>query len=294
MRGRDSHALAILRQPLTRRHLLATAPGVAASILLGSCAARNSEQQSSKRDLSRYLTFLDEEPRSADPQCISENYTVVLNVFDRLVEVDEDDKSNALMPSLAESWEESRDGLTYIFKLREGVSFSDGEPLTSTDVGFTLRRLLTHPQSCNSDIAIAIKGAKELHEGRANDLAGFMALDDYRFAIVLEHPFAAFMAGLSTPGASILSEKSTTRFGEAFGASPKATIGTGPFVLSEWRKHKEIVMDANPACWAGPPRCSGLRMRFYTEDDPLCQMYEDGEIDILDLDKLAQPDRAAA
>lgn len=45
-------------------------------------------------------------------------------------------------------------------------------------------------------------------------------------------------------------------------------------------------MKANPKCWSGPPKCDGLSMHFYAENSPLRQMFLNGELDILDLDKL--------
>lgn len=233
-----------------------------------------------------YLTFLDVEPQIVDPQLISENYTVPLNIFDRLVEVDDESDTNELKPSLAESWNVSEDGQTYTFRLRAGVTFSNGEPLTSSDVRYTLERLITHPDSCAADIAAEIRGAERLHDGLADKLEGFKELDDLTFTIELKEPYAAFLAELSTPGASILDEDTTRALGSRFGTSAETTVGTGPFLLTEWDRHQSIIMTANPTCWAGIPHCPGLHMMFYTDHDPLRAMYANGEIDILDLDKL--------
>ena len=90
----------------------------------------------------------DEEPDTVDFQCTNIHYAVALNVFDRLVETQTDGKGNTkIVPSLAESWTVSDDGLKYTFRLRKGVRFSDGQLLTASDVEYTLRRMLTHPRS---------------------------------------------------------------------------------------------------------------------------------------------------
>lgn len=258
----------------------------AACLALCSCGVTPGENAASSDRTSKYLTFLDTEPASADPQCISTNYTVPLNIFDRLVEVDEESGDNSLKPSLASSWEVSSDRLVYTFHLREGVTFSNGSPLTASDVGFTLKRLITHPDSLNRDLAMCILGAEQLRGGTADELAGFQIVDDYTFAITLERPFGPFMAGLSTPGASILDEQSTLAAGDSFGKEVGASIGTGPFVLSEWNAGKSIVLTANERWWAGAPRCQGLKMLFYSDTDSMTEMYESGQIDILDLDRL--------
>ena len=249
-----------------------------------STAASSGEARGST---GHYLSIIDSDGDTVDPQCTSGYYTVALNVFDRLVEVvTHPDGSTEIAPSLADSWEISPDGLTYTFHLHEDVRFSNGAALTAADVGFTLTRLLTHPEACNQDVAIAIQGAQALHEGRADALTGFQALGDYDFSITLERPYAAFLACLSTPGASIFDEETTLEAGERFGVDPMSTVGTGPFVFSAWRHGTEMLLDANPDCWAGPPRCAGLHIHLVSDSNVQRQMFEDGELDILDLDNM--------
>ena len=121
--------------------------------LLTACSTGSPQSNASRTqnssDITGYLKFVDDSPTVIDPQCTSEYYTVALNVFDRLVEVcvDPETGESDIAPSLAESWEISPDGLTYSFHLQEDVTFSDGSPLTASDVEFTLTRLLTHPDS---------------------------------------------------------------------------------------------------------------------------------------------------
>ena len=240
-----------------------------------------------KHDYARYLSFICEDPDTVDPQCTSNSYTIALNVFDRLMEIKtNDDGSTEIVPSLSDSWEISPDGLTYTFHLHPGVRFSNGEPLTASDVGFTLTRLLTHPKAVNQDIATAIRGAEALHSGRTDTLEGFQLIDDNTFTIELEKPFAAFLACLSTPGASILDETTVLEAGDRFGAEPAWTIGTGPFVFSQWQHGASMRLDANADCWSGPPRCEGLSIRIAPDSEVQRLMFEKGTLDILDLDNL--------
>lgn len=238
-------------------------------------------------DTGRYLRLVDESPDTVDPQCTSEYYTVALNVFDRLVEIAVDaDGATTLAPSLAQSWEISQDGLTYDFHLQEGVRFSNGEALTASDVGYTLTRLLTHPDSQNQDIATCILGAEALRSGQSDTLAGFAQHSDTAFSITLEYPYAAFLACLSTPGASILDEQTTAAAGAAFGVDPAVTVGTGPFVLTSLKKGSGMLLAANRDCWSGAPACDGLDVRFTADPESQRLMFERGELDILDLDAL--------
>ena len=245
------------------------------------------EPAAQEPDRSRYLVAIEDEPDTVDFQCTTIHYTIAQNVFDRLVEMESQcDGCMEILPSLAASWEVSDDGLVYIFHLREGVTFSNGSALTASDVGYTLTRLLTHPDSCNGDIAEMILGAERLESGEADRLEGFEALDDLNFTITLKQPYEAFLACLSMPGASILDEESTTAAGGRFGLDPAQTIGTGSFIMEEWVPGTGILLAANPNCWKGAPRCEGVNLRFVTDAETVRMMFEHGELDILNLDDL--------
>lgn len=238
-------------------------------------------------DVSGYLVAVEDEPDTVDFQCTSIHYTVAQNVFDRLVEMENAPEGGVeLLPSLARAWETSDDGLSYTFHLREGVTFSNGSPLTASDVLYTMKRLLTHPESCNRDIAEGIAGALKLESGEADRLEGFEILDDLDFTITLEQPFEAFLACLSMPGASILDEETTEAAGERFGREVEWTIGTGSFILTSWKPGVGMVLTANRNCWAGAPGCDGLDLRFMTESEAVRMLFEAGEMDVLDLDEL--------
>ncbi|MER2150718.1 MAG: ABC transporter substrate-binding protein [Candidatus Limivicinus sp.] len=259
---------------------------------LSACAGQPTDNESvlpaEAQPGERILVTVDDEPDTVDFQSTTIHYTVALNVFDRLVEtrVDSDGKVS-IVPSLAQSWVVSEDGLRYTFHLREGVKFSNGSLLTSSDVYYTFKRLLTYPTSCNRDIAESILGAKALENRETNELEGFHVLNDRDFSITLEKPFAAFLECLSMPGASIMDAETTEKVGVRFGESAYHTVGTGPFVFYSWLPKQGIVLKANPDCWAGAPQYDGIELRFVT--DPMAErmMYEDGEIDILDLDNLS-------
>ena len=236
-------------------------------------------------DTSSFLVAIEEEPDTVDFQCTSIHYTIATNVFDRLVEMRPDNDGNVtVMPSLAESWKKSEDGRTYTFHLREGVTFSNGAELTSSDVLYSFKRLLTHPDSCNQDIAEIILGASALEAGETDELEGFKVLDDLDFSITLEQPFEAFLACLSMPGASIMDENTTLEAGDLFGTDAAHTIGTGPFVLEQWKPGKGMLLVANDNCWDDAPKSAGLDLRFITDPEEIRMMFENGKLDILDLD----------
>lgn len=250
----------------------------------GTVGAR---QTNPSADDSRYLASVIDEPDTTDFQCTTIHYTIALNVFDRLVETRATQRGGiGIVPSLAESWEVSDDGRVYRFRLRDDVTFSNGSELTASDVQYTFRRMLTNPNACNQDVVSEIAGADELMSGEATDLKGFRVLGDHEFEITLQQPYAAFLAQLCMPGASILDEQSTEAAGDQFGKDPASTIGTGPFVFEEWVAGDYLKLAANPNCWQGAPRCEGVLLRFVYEPDELNKLYHDGKLDILNIDDL--------
>ncbi len=261
--------------------------GIACGAKFTEVSVTNQQNESSEPEISHFLVAVEDEPDTVDFQCTSIHYTIAQNVFNRLVEMDNDSNGDmAILPSLAKSWEVSEDGKDYTFHLQEGVTFSNGKPLTASDVQYTFERLLTHPDSCNKDIVDIIVGAKALENGEKDHLEGFRILSDQDFVITIEQPFEAFLACLSMPGASILDEETTKEAGERFGTDPQWTIGTGSFVLWKWNVHEGMLLTANPDCWMGPPKCKGLNLRFANDAREIRRMFENGEIDVLDLDEV--------
>lgn len=253
----------------------------------GSITSLSGQQAADAADTSRYLVVVDDEPDTVDFQCTSIYYVVALNVFDRLVEMQTtQDGDVKAVPALAKSWEVSGDGLVYTFHLRRGVTFSNGSELTASDVQYTFTRLLTHPDSCNQDLVMEIEGAARLADGETDRLEGFKVLSDTDFTITLAQPFEAFLACLSMSGASILDQETTEAAGDRFGIDPACTIGTGPFVLDSWEAGKGMLLSANPTCWEGLPGCAGINMRFIRDGEEERQLFENGKMDILDLDEL--------
>ncbi len=265
-------------------------------LIILSCAAcdvkrhgstSGTETEPSAPDTSRFLVAVEDEPDTVDFQCTSIHYTVAQNVFNRLVEMENDENGEMqILPSLAESWELSDDGRTYTFHLRKDVAFSNGSPLTASDVQYTFTRLLTHPDSCNRDIVDGILGAEALMNGTADHLEGLNILGEMDFSITLEYPFQAFLACLSMPAASILDQETTEEAGDRFGIDPDWTIGTGSFILWKWIPGEGLLLTANKDCWQGPPCCEGLDLRFVTDSKEIRRMFERGNIDVLDLDEV--------
>ncbi|MCR5420902.1 MAG: ABC transporter substrate-binding protein [Lachnospiraceae bacterium] len=216
----------------------------------------------------------------------TDDYLVPMNVFDTLFEVVlKSDGSTSIEKSLVEDYSVSGDGLVYSFTLRDGVVFSDGTPLTCEDVKFTFERILTLPESEQTDYAISIKGAQELMDGTANELSGIEVEDDTHMTFTLSEPFSGFLAQLATPSTSILSKASVTEAGDDFGVVPEKTIGSGPYIITSWERGAGLTFEYNSKYWGTEPSVKKVNVRIM-DASSIDMAFQKGDIDLIDCQKI--------
>ena len=231
------------------------------------------------------MDVLNADIQTADVQKTSKDYTVPTNIYDRLVEIEVDDQgASKIVPSLAENWDISGDGLEYTFHLRQGVKFQTGNDFTAEDVSYTFTRLLTVEGGVNTELLDQVKGAAELIEGSADTLEGVEVVDDYTVKVTLKEPFAAFLSCLTAPGLSIYDSEATEAAGDQFGMDPAVTVGTGPFKFVGWTFNDQLVLERNEDYWRGAPQLPGVVIKIIPDTETQTMMFENGELDLLDLD----------
>ena len=231
------------------------------------------------------MDVLNADIQTADVQKTSKDYTVPTNIADRLVEIEVDDQGTSkIVPSLAEDWDISGDGLEYTFHLRQGVKFQNGNDFTAEDVVYTFNRLLTVQGGVNTELLDQVKGAAELIEGSADTLEGVEAVDDYTVKVTLKEPFAAFLSCLTAPGLSIYDSEATEAAGDQFGMDPAVTVGTGPFKFAGWTFNDQLVLEKNEDYWKGAPELPGVVIKIIPDTETQTMMFESGELDLIDLD----------
>jgi peptide/nickel transport system substrate-binding protein len=212
------------------------------------------------------------------------NYFTPLNIFDRLFETRMVDGQATVLNSLCTDYRKSDDGLRYDFTLREGVRFSNGDPLSSSDVRYTFTRLLTEA-AVNTDIAVQIKGGQALMDKQADALEGFEIVDDTHFSITLAAPNAGFPAELSAPAASIV-DAETTAAAKNFGKDPADTVGSGPYIVTEWVSNDHYTLVYNDKYWGAEPTVKKLIVKVIADPNTQDLMFQNGELDIIDLQNL--------
>jgi len=171
---------------------------------------------------------------------------------------------NINTPSLAESWTQSKDGLTYEFVLRKGVKFHNGEPVTPADVKFSFERYKG-------------AGAKLLKE-RVREV---QITEPGRVRFVLKEPWPDFMTfyGTSATGAGWVVPKAyVEKVGED--GFKRAPIGAGPYRFVSFNPGIELVMEAYEGYWRKVPNVKRLVYRSMSDETTRAAALKKGEVDI--------------
>lgn len=236
------------------------------------------------------------ELETADVQLTTADYTIPMNIYDCLFEVQPmDDGSSEIVGNLAKDYTVSDDGLVYTVNLREGVKFHNGEVFTSDDVLYTVDRMLDPERLArNSDSMSMLKGFDAVVEGSLPTIEGegIVILDDNTLEFHLSNPFSPFLANLCVPGFSIYNREAGDAADEAgggidnsqFGVLPEYTIGTGAFILKDWVLNDHIYLETNQEYWKGPSKLDGVLFRIIPDNETRRMMFESGELDEFDLD----------
>ena len=201
-------------------------------------------------------------------------------VFTGLVQLD--DKA-AVRPQLASSWDLSPDGLTWTFHLRSNFKFSDGTPLTSSDVVYSIDRALQpaeHSVVGPTYLAL-IKDATALATGKIKTIINDSLLTpDPNTVVIKTVKKAAYFLDALTYSTSYVLEKSLVdKYGTNFTDHLTEGGGDGPFKVQEYTHNKQIVFVPNPTYYGPHPQLSKVIMPFYKDLETLYKAYQVGQVD---------------
>ena len=230
-------------------------------LLLPLAAQEPSREPTGEVRFAMHITLA---PTWFDPgEALSSNtpYLMLYLVHDALVKPM---PGQRMAPCLAESWTESPDGLVYEFKLRQGLTFHNGDPFTADDVAFSFQRY--HGGT-----------AKELHD----KVKSVDILDPYRIRFTLTAPWPDFMTfyGTIASGAGwIVPKRYLEKVGiDAFRQQP---VGLGPYKIVSHKPGVEIIAEAHTAYWRKVPEVKRLVFTSVPDETTRLAMLKRGEADI--------------
>ncbi|KFI59473.1 ABC transporter substrate-binding protein [Bifidobacterium cuniculi] len=166
---------------------------------------------------------------------------------------------NEVVPALAKSWEESKDGLTYTFHLNQGVTFSNGDPLTAEDVVWSIQEL-EDKQYHDSD---ALKNFKSIS-----------APNDDTVVITLSKPYSNLLWAL-TGRAGLVFDK------DAKYVAKTQAVGSGPYEVESFTPNSSLVLKANPDYWGTKPKTGTIVIKYFADDNAAVNALKSGDVQVL-------------
>ena len=255
----------------SKKWLLGAGVTLSTAILLTACG--KSEKNADAPKTFSYVYAVD--PSSLDYSVTSKSSTsdVIGNVVDGLLE---NDKYGNLIPSLAEDWSVSKDGLTYTYKLRKGVKWytSEGEEYAEVKAQDFVTGL-KHAADGKSDglslVEKSIKGLEAYVSGETNDFStvGVKALDDYTVEYTLNKPESFWNSKVTTATMLPVNEEFLNATGKDYGApTPSGILYNGPYFLKSLISKSVIEYEKNPNYWdKDNVKIDNVKLTFYDGSD---------------------------
>lgn len=208
---------------------------------------------------------LQADPAELDPHKtqLTAAWHVIEHVYNGLVATN---SSLEPIPSLAESWDISEDGLTYTFHIRQGVKFHNGRELVAEDVRYSYERI-RDPETASPA------------QPDFENVDTIEATDDATVTITLKSPDSSFLAKLMGSSEAIVPKEVV----EAEGDLMNTMVGTGPFKFVEYVPNSMLVVEANPDYWEeGLPYLDGIEFQIVPENTARTTALTSGTVDFIE------------
>ena len=223
------------------------------------------------------------EPGSLDPHKASGDWENRI-IGDYIEGLMAEDANADAIPGQAESYTVSDDGLVYTFKLRDGIQWSDGQPVTAEDFVFAFQRLFDPATASEyAYLQFPIKNGSEIADGTITDFneLGVKALDDKTVEITLEGPTPYFLQALTHYTAYPVPKHVVEKVGDAWTA-PENIVGNGPYKVVEWVPGS-YVKSVKSDTYYDAENVQIDEVNYFVQDDLAAALarYRAGEYDIL-------------
>src|SRR6266568_6646644 len=218
-----------------------------------------------------------------DPALVNDSFSAnaIQMIFTGLVQFD--DKLQ-VRPQLAQSWEESANGMTWTFHLKTGLKFSDGKPLTSRDVAYSIDRALQPATKSNvAPIYLGlIKDSEKLLTSRISTLIGDSLLtpNDTTLVITIKRKAAYFLNMLAYPTSYVVEKSLVDKYGSTFPDHLTEGGGSGPWKVHQNLHGKQIDFVPNPNYYGPRPQLIKVIFPFYQQPDAVYRAYQAGHVDM--------------
>lgn len=259
-------------------------------LLLAACGGSSATQQSAatKADANKQIFIWplggSRDLKTIDPALSTDagSINAINLVFTGLVQFD---NKLQIHDQLAASHSVSSDGLTWTFKLRPDLKFSDGKPLTSADVAYSIDRALQPAvKSGVAPIYLAlVKDSDKLAAGKIKTIIGDSILtpDPNTVVIITTKKAPYFLGALAYPCSYVIEKSMIEKYGNtAFVDHLSEGIGgDGPFIVSKYVRGKDIEFVPNPNYYGPKPQLKKIVMPFYAESDTTYRAYQADQVD---------------
>lgn len=201
------------------------------------------------------------------------------NVYQRLIAYDSKDFSTGYQPDIAESWEISEDGRTFTFKIKDGLTFASGNPVTAGDVAFSLRRAVTLAKT--PSFIITQFGFTE-----ENLDSTLYAEGERTFVMVTDKKYApSFVLNCLTSALASIVDSKLVLENEKDGDLGNEWLrtnsaGSGPYQLTSWKPNESITISANENFGGKAPAMQRVVVRHINESASQRLLLEKGDVDI--------------
>ena len=200
------------------------------------------------------------------------------NLYDRIVRSDPKDATK-LVGGVAESWTTSPDGKTMTFKLRPGLTFTSGKPVTAEDAAFSLARVIKLDKS-PAFLISQLGWTKDNVDAmvKAVDPSTLQVTIGPNYAPTLVLALMSSIVGSVVEKAAVLAHDQGGDLGNGWLKAHAA--GSGPFALRSWKANESVVLDANPTYREGAPPLKRVVIRHVPEPAAQRLLIEKGDADI--------------